>query len=313
MTIQVAVGVLKNAQGEVLLAQRAANSHQGGLWEFPGGKIEPGEQVEQALQRELHEELGVRVEHCRPLIHVSHRYRDREVALDTWLIEGWEGEPYGKEGQPLAWVLPERLSDWPMPEADKPILRALDLPDRYVITPPGCDNPALFLQQLRRVLESGVSLVQFRVFGLPEQELEKLAADACLLCNEYGARMLLNGSMALATQIGAHGLHLDRRRLQSLNTRDTYPDLLLAASCHNVQELQSAQAAGVDFAVLSPVLPTLSHPDAEILGWDGFGSLCRDVSVPVYALGGMTAEMLEQSWARGAQGIAGIRGLWPSI
>lgn len=313
MAIHVAAGVLKNTRGKVLLAQRAAASHQGGLWEFPGGKIEPGEQVEAALHRELQEELGVHIERCRPLIRISHNYGDREVILHTWLVEQWRGEPYGKEGQPLTWVAPAELADWPMPAADKPIIRALDLPDRYLITPPGCDDPATFLQQLQLALGSGVSLLQFRVFGLPARELEHLAAKANMLCEEYSARMLLNGPMELAQKIGAQGVHLDRRHLLALGEQDKRPDLLLGASCHNDQELQRAQDSGVDFAVLSPVRPTMSHPDAETLGWSGFNKLCRDVSIPVYALGGMSPAMLEQSWVQGAQGIAGIRGLWPGI
>lgn len=310
--IHVAVGVLKSLTGEVLLAQRAADSHQGGLWEFPGGKVEPGEQVAQALRRELYEELGVQVEGCRPLIRVSHRYADREVVLDTWLVEQWQGEPHGKEGQPLSWVLPAELSSWPMPEADKPILRALDLPAEYLITPPSVENPELFLQQLKQALASGVSLLQFRVFGLKEEQLEHLATKAVSLCEAHAARMLLNGSVELARRIGAHGVHLDRRRLAALGDRKAYLGLLLAASCHNALELQQAQLSGMDFVVLSPVLPTQSHPDAEVLGWERFGDLCAEVSLPVYALGGMAADHLEQSWAQGAQGVAGIRRLWPT-
>jgi len=312
-TVHVAAGVLLDSQGKVLLAQRAAESHQGGLWEFPGGKLEAGEQVRQALSRELQEELGIQVRQYRPLIRVTHRYADRTVTLDTWLVTEWDNEPDGREGQPLAWVPRERLSDWPMPAADKPILQALNLPDSYLITPPACENLSLFLRQLHQALETGISMVQFRVFGLQNPQLEVLAGKARALCDEYGARMLLNGPLELARKIGAHGLHLDRRRLSVLNDRKEYEGLLLAASCHDAGELQQAQSAGVDFAVLSPVLPTQSHPDAEVLGWEGFGGLCHDISIPVYALGGMTPALLELSWLHGAQGIAGIRGLWPSI
>ncbi len=303
--------MLKNPEGEVLLARRPAGSHQGGLWEFPGGKIEPGETAQQALARELLEELGVRVEKCRPLIRVSHCYQDRTVVLDTWLVSRWQGEPRGNEGQPLSWVPPQELCSRPMPAADKPVLGALDLPDIYLITPPAVENREHFLAQLERALKSGLSLLQFRVFGLEAKRLEHLAREACLLCKEHDARMMLNGSAALAQKIGAHGLHLDRRRLLSSDCRGDYPDLLLSASCHDARELQQAESLGVNFAVLSPVLPTLSHPDAEVLDWDGFSKLCRNASIPLYALGGMSAAMLEQSWVQGAQGIAGIRGLWP--
>ncbi len=296
-----------------MLALRSPGSHQGGLWEFPGGKIEPGEQPRQALQRELREELGVEVEKCRPLIRVSHRYPDRKVVLDAWLVSQWRGELHGKEGQPLSWVLPHELHRWPMPAADKPILNALNLPDTYLITPPGVESRERFLRQLEKVLESGISLLQFRVFGLEDRQLEQLAREACLLCQEHDARMMLNGSVVLARKTGAHGVHLDRRRLLSSCSRKDYPDLLLAASCHDARELQQAQHLGVDFAVLSPVLPTMSHPDAEVLGWGRFQELCAEVSIPVYALGGMSVDLLQQSWVRGAQGIAGIRSLWPGL
>jgi thiamine monophosphate synthase len=87
----------------------------------------------------------------------------------------------------------------------------------------------------------------------------------------------------------------------------------LSASCHDAQELQQAENLGLDFVVLSPVLPTRSHPDAEVLGWQKFSQLCEQISLPVYALGGMSTELMPKSWMHGAQGIAGIRGLWPSI
>ena len=310
--VHVAAGVLQNTKGEVLLAQRALGSHQGGLWEFPGGKIESGEQAEETLQRELEEELGVQLKQYRPLIRVSHRYEDRKVILYTWLVSQWQGEPYGREGQSLSWVLPAELPDWPMPEADKPILLALDLPDRYLITPPSVNDPDLFLRQLRKALTSGVSLLQFRVFGLEEPQLVNLALESRLLCEEQGVRMLLNGPVGLARKIGAHGVHLDRRRLAAFDTLGDLTGLLLAASCHNAQELRQAQGCGIDFAVLSPVLPTQSHPDAKILGWKVFSDLCAHVSMPVYALGGMSADLIHKSWLHGAQGVAGIRGLWPN-
>ncbi len=310
-SIHVAVGVLQNTQGQVLLAQRAAKAHQGGLWEFPGGKLEPGEDVKTALFRELREELGVDLEVARPLIRVSHCYADRKVILDTWLVTRWQGEAYGKEGQPLVWVSPGELNDWDLPAADVPILQALALPDTYLITPPQVENSQGFLQQLEHCLQAGISLVQFRVFGLPPQQLRQLATDAASLCKKYSARMLVNGSLQLASESGAHGVHLDRRKLAMLENRESFSGLLLSASCHNEHELQQAEKLGLDFAVLSPVLPTQSHPDAEVLGWDGFAQLRRQVSLPVYALGGMSADLLSKSWEQGAQGIAGIRGLWP--
>ena len=87
--VHVAVGVVRNPQGNILIAKRPAHAHQGDLWEFPGGKVERGESLQQALQRELHEELGIDVTHARPLIRIPHSYPDKQVLLDVWLIEGF--------------------------------------------------------------------------------------------------------------------------------------------------------------------------------------------------------------------------------
>jgi len=309
--VHVAAGVLRRADGRVLLARRRAGSHQGGLWEFPGGKVEPGESVRQALARELNEELGIVIRDFRPLIRVAHGYEDREVLLDTWLITAWQGEPRGRENQPLSWVPVNELAQWPMPAADRPIVSAIGLPHIYLITPPSVPDAGVFLDDLRAALAGGISLVQFRVFGLEDHALADLALASRRLCDRYGARMLVNGPRELAEQAGAHGLHLDRRRLRAMSSRDEYPGLLLGASCHDAGELAMARDKGVDFALLSPVLPTRSHPDAEVLGWERFSELVDGLPLPVYALGGMKPSLLEQGWRAGAQGIAGIRGLWP--
>ncbi len=309
--VHVAAGVLRRADGKVLIARRSRNSHQGGLWEFPGGKVEPGESASRALTRELNEELGIRIRDFRPLIKVSHAYRDREVLLDTWLVTGWQGEPRGMENQPLDWVSVGELRKRPMPAADRPVVSAVSLPPVYLITPPAVTDTGVFLDDLRTALDNGVSLVQFRVFGLEGPALESLALAATRLCEAHGAGLLVNGSRELAESVGARGVHLDRRALASMRSREEYGELLLGASCHDARELALARDRGVDFALLSPVLPTRSHPDAEVLGWERFSALVDGLPLPVYALGGMTPSMLEQSWQAGAQGIAGIRGLWP--
>ncbi len=125
MDIQVAAGVLVNAQGGVLIAQRLPGTHMAGRWEFPGGKLEAGEAPRQGLDRELHEELGIRVQAAQPLLRLSHRYADRHVHLDVWLVTEFVGEPKSLEGQALQWVLPEQLHTIDLLEADAPIIDAL--------------------------------------------------------------------------------------------------------------------------------------------------------------------------------------------
>ena len=122
--VHVAVGVLRNEAGEILISYRHPDLHQGGLWEFPGGKVESGETVQQALARELHEELGISIGPCEALIEVVHDYSDKAVLLDVWLIQSFEGEPRGREGQALAWCPPDRLEDYDFPAANDPIAAA---------------------------------------------------------------------------------------------------------------------------------------------------------------------------------------------
>ena len=310
--IEVAAGALQDAAGRVLLACRPEGVHQGGLWEFPGGKVEPGESVRQALARELEEELGIDIKACRPLIRVRHRYADRHVVLDTWLVSAWRGEPRGREGQPLQWTVPQEIDPASMPAADQPILKALSLPSRYVITPPQVENPSTFLGQLESTLDLGAKLVQFRVFGLEMPRWRQLVREADRACREAGATLLLNASLQETLALGVQGLHLNRQWLMRMNSLEEARGLLVGASCHDDRELRKAQALGVDFAVLSPVLPTASHPEARPLGWEGFTSLVQDANLPVYALGGMQPGMVERAWHHGAQGIAGISGLWKS-
>jgi len=125
--VHVAVGVIRNPLGDILIARRANGAHQGGLWEFPGGKVEAGEGVSEALARELHEELGIYIElaSCRSLIEINHDYSDKTVFLDVWLVTKFSGEAVGREGQPLRWVSPKSLSDYVFPAANVAIVEAI--------------------------------------------------------------------------------------------------------------------------------------------------------------------------------------------
>ncbi len=308
--IHVAAAALIDDRDRVLLARRPVDAHQGGLWEFPGGKREAGESVAEALRRELHEELGIVLQRHRPLIRVHHQYADRSVLLDVHRVTAWQGQPVGRQGQPLAWVLPDELDDYPMPAADVPIVSALRLPPVYLITPPKIADQTAFLHALERSVADGIRLVQLRLFDIDDATLLQIGRAACALCHAGQARVLLNGSPEAAAAIGADGVHLNRRALYLHPQRPIEATQLLAASCHNPQDLAQAAGLGADFALLSPVLPTRSHPDADPLGWERFAGWVDDARLPVFALGGMHPDLLEAAWRHGAQGIAGIRGLW---
>jgi 8-oxo-dGTP diphosphatase len=309
-SVHVAVGVVVNEGGNVLICRRPAHVPQGGLWEFPGGKVEPGENARTALTRELHEELGITPRSAHPLLRVHHAYPDQRVLLDVWRVTAFAGHPHGREGQPMAWVHREALVSREFPAANRPIISAVRLPSLYLITPePGRDIER-FLGRLEDSLAGGVRLVQLRAKQLDVTRFNALATAAQTLCHQHGARLLLNTSLEWASALHADGVHLPARRLLQLNERPVNSEQWVAASCHNPQELQHACRLGLDFAVLSPVLPTTSHPTAASLGWPAFQRLVEEATLPVFALGGMQLHHLETAWRHGAQGIAAMSALW---
>lgn len=302
--------MIEDDAGRILLTRRAQHLHQGGLWEFPGGKLKSGEDTAQALRREIHEELGIEVLVHRPLIRISHAYPDRTVLLDVQRVTNWRGEPRGMEGQPLSWVAPEALSDYPLPAADGPIVAAIRLPDQYLITPAELTDEEILLNHLTLRLQAGIRLLQLRLPRLAPDRYQMLAQRIATLCRRYSARLMLNAPASWVEACGADGVHLSARRLLACERRPLPANLWLAASCHDRQQLRHAARIGVDFAVLSPVLATASHPEAVPLGWARFQALVKEVAFPVYALGGMAPGMRDRAWSRGAQGVAAIRGLW---
>lgn len=303
--LHVAAAVIRAADGRILIARRAKNAHQGGLWEFPGGKLEAGESAEQALVRELWEEVGIRVERATPLIKIRHRYPDLLVLLDVWSVEAFSGEAKGCEGQVIRWVEPERLLDYRFPAANVPIVNAARLPAYYAIVEAA--DPQRILADLQKLLANGIGLIQLRSKALPAGLRAEVVERALALCRTRQAKLLLNSAWADTMALQADGLHLTSADLLACRQRPA-GYAWLAASCHTVDELQHAERLGVDFAVLAPVLPTRSHPDAEPLGWQRFAELVDSTVLPVYALGGMQLDDLAQARLSGAQGIAGISG-----
>lgn len=303
--VHVAVGVVSDAAGNILLARRPDHLHQGGLWEFPGGKVESGEQITAALARELHEEIGIVVTGARPLIRIHHDYGDRHVLLNVWRVTTWDGDVHGREGQPVAWVAPEALSERPMPVANLPIVAAARLPDFYAVTP----EPVSAEETLARLgawFRNGVTLAQLRAKRMTPDTYAALAQRAVALAREHGATLLLNAPPELAVSLRAGGVHLTSARLMALRERPLPAEMWVAASCHCREELEHAERIGADFAVLGPVLLTRSHPGAPALGWERFHELTERAKLPVYALGGLGMGDLPRAWSGGAQGVAAL-------
>ncbi len=308
--VHVAVGVIYNHRGEVLVSRRPAHVHQGGLWEFPGGKVEPGEGRWQALQRELREELDIEPTAGRPLIEVLHSYPEYRVRLDVWAVQAFCGEPRGREGQSVRWLPVAQLTSEQFPAANRAIINAVRLPTVYAVSAEPGDDPAGYLRTLEVLLTAGVRLVQLRAKTLDEGAYRTLARQALALCRARGAALVLNGPPEWVEALGADGVHLTSGRLMAAPSRPLGPDKWVAASCHTAEEVAHACRIGVDFIVVSPVLPTGSHPGREALGWAGLKALTAVSTVPVFALGGLSPEDRRSAYEQGAQGVAGISSLW---
>ncbi|SDQ98011.1 8-oxo-dGTP diphosphatase [Pseudoxanthomonas sp. CF385] len=309
-SIHVMAAVITDARGRILLARRTEGRDLAGRWEFPGGKREPGESPEDALVRELREELGIEAQVGEHLISVPQQYPDKRLRLEVRHLTGWKGTPRGHEGQALAWVAPDKLMRYAMPPADRPVVAALLHPDRYLVTPEPTDVAA-WLTSLGRALAQGVRRVQVRARSLSGDAWESLARQAVARCQAAGAEVLLNGDIDLARTLGV-GVHLRASQLADLVFRPLPEDTLVAASCHTAAELRQAEALACDFAVVGSVFPTETHPGGDPLGWPGFAGLRENVSLPMYAIGGLQAADIPSARQQGAQGIAAIRGLWPA-
>lgn len=306
--LHVAVGVIRNDLGQVLIARRAAHVDQGDLWEFPGGKLEYGETAKQALCRELHEELNLKVMEASPLIRVRHAYPERHVLLDVWQVDQFEGSPIGMQGQPIRWVLPDELSRFSFPAANRPIVVAARLPDRYAILDDEAGNDAVLRERLHHLVSHGISLIQLRARRLGMRQYEALAQYAAEYCRTQRVTLLMNADPGWVSGTSSAGVHLTAQRLMDLRERPLDEAHWVAASCHNLSELRQAERIGVDLAVLGPVQPTPTHPHSAPLGWQTFAELADQVNIPIFALGGLSPNDIDLAKAHGAQGVAGIRG-----
>lgn len=326
--IHVAVALVCRGD-DVLIARRPAGRHQGGLLEFPGGKVEAGETVRDALVRELAEEVAISADpvRMRPLIQIRHDYGDKQVLLDVWKVPAFKGVPQGLEGQPVRWMARGDLQDEDFPAANRPIIRALRLPAEWLITGP-CEDPRALAARLENALprQSACGLV-LRQPGLSRTAYLGLAEVTLDLCHTHGIAMMLHGDPGLLEALpAAAGVHLSQRAARDYTSRDRVTcdysardqggvgplgkGKWLGISCHSPEELAQAADAGADYAFLSPVLSTASHPGQPGLGWQRFATWVAGAVLPVYGLGGMRSTDIERSQQCGGQGVAGIGHWW---
>jgi 8-oxo-dGTP diphosphatase len=294
--------------GEYLLAQRPPGKAYAGYWEFPGGKVEPGETHLAALKREIAEELGIEVLAATPWLTRRHVYEHASVELHFFRVTAWRGEPRGLDGQRFEFQHPGSESVGPMLPANGPLLRAMALPTAYAITDATRLGAGRMLERLDAALAQGLRLVQIREKSLPAAALGEFCRAVLSRCRAARARVLINGDIDLAHALGADGVHLPSALMMSLAQRPEFG--LVGASVHTADELSQAQRLDCDFAVLGPVLPTASHPHAVPLGWDGFTRIAALSALPVFALGGLAPEHAPLAWANGAHGLAMLSAAW---
>jgi 8-oxo-dGTP diphosphatase len=297
--LDVVAAIMRDADGRVLLARRPEHKHQGGRWEFPGGKVEQGEALDHALARELDEELGIQVQTCQPFMTVDHHYPDLHVRLHFREVLGWQGAPHGCEGQAVEWFAIEQLAALEFPAANRPVVKALQLSDFVLVLPDvlpddinvrldaaiqrGCR--VIYLRSTRHVSEQAIALVQ--------------------RCRQQGALTLVRNDLALMHALGADGLHLSAAVAREMATRPAVKWLSLA--CHDEEEIATAARLRADMLLLSPVNLTSTHPQATALGWQQFSALATGQPCAVYALGGVGPDDLLIARQHGARGVAGIR------
>ncbi len=308
-SVHVAVALIKNTENEMLVSLRPEHVHQGGLWEFPGGKVEANETVLSALKREVTEELGLEVLNAQPYKTIRYAYTDKNVLLDIWLVTSFSGDAHGREGQEIKWQPIDKLHELQFPAANRGIVNAMQLPDRYMITGQFNDQQD-FLNRLEKSLQCGISLLQLRSKSLSNEQLCNLVKCALPVCHQYQAKLLVNCDLETFNLTEADGLHLSSNHLYSIKQRPFDHTRWLSVSCHTAEDIQQAMQIEADMILLSPVKETTSHPGVAGIGWHVFAEMTQALDIPVYALGGMTETDLPDAKQNGAQGIAAISSFW---
>ena len=302
--IEVVVGVIRNNSKEIFITKRMKNQCMSGYWELPGGKVENGEKHSSAIERELYEEIGIKIEKCSLFQTIQQQYPGKTINLSVYVIEKYSGTPVGKEGQDYLWSSIDKLEKYKLLPTMWKIFKRLSLPTCYWITPDNHQSNFVLEQCNQRIVE-GVKIIQLRSKSqLKEAYIEKFYK----LCQLNQSKLILN-MPHISFDEPCDGWHLTSNKLMSSSKKQFPDDKLIGASAHNMKEVMQAEKILVDYVSLSPINKTLSHPETEPLGWERASQIISQCQIPVYLLGGMEKDFMEKALIIGAQGIAGIRGL----
>ena len=307
MNIEASVGIIFNESFQLLMAERPQSKTWSGWWEFPGGKIESGETPLEALKRELKEEIGISVIDAEKWIVRKYAYEDYEVILHFYKVTQWSGNIEAKEEQKISWVLPDNNVVSPILPANDLIFKAISLPDIYAITN-AYEYSGNFLNKVEQQLNNGLGLIQIREKAISKNAFIELTKEIIQMAGNFDAKVMINSDINLAYKLNADGVHLNSSLLNSLS--EIPKDLIVSASCHSARDIEKAMTMDVSFVVLSPVQKTQSHPNTTPIGWDDFSKITQNYSIPIYALGGMKQDDIENAFNAGAIGIASQRAIW---
>jgi mutator protein MutT len=292
--IHVIAGAMSDAQGRILIAQRPRGRHMAGRWEFPGGKLDPGEDPFDGLKRELAEELGVVVREAKPLIRLHHAYPERRVLLDVWQVLAYDGEPQPLDAQALAWARPDELPKHDILEADRAIVTALRLPRlaRVIGTP-------------KELLSLKSVAAQTLLWTLPDDGDDGIDEESVQVARGAGHRVFVMGpdvdAIRAAATARCDGVVLDWHG-QSLHV-DRSGAFLVGVHCEDAAAAAEAVAEGAHFLLLAPEAGPLPLRPLE--------ALCGSVGRPVFAGWYPDARRLDALQQLGAHGCAIKRGQSP--
>ena len=311
--VHVVIGIIQNSNRHVLVSKRNAESHLGGLLEFPGGKVEKNESPIEALARELKEELNIESIECEPLIQIPYCYPDRNVLLDAYLVKKFTGKVVANEGQELFWQSIDILDADDFPAANHGVFQALKLPKLIFVTP-DCSQDDSFLKKFKEIVNRPtINVIQLRAHSLNDQEYYSLAQKCVDLCGKRNIKLILNRNEKLVHESNADGMHLTSKKLLSLKKRPLTKNYLLGASCHNLQEIEHANELKLDYIFIGPVLEKHQIKACKILKWGEFAKLSKFSQIPSYAIGGLSNTDIETSIRLGGQGVAAIRSVWSLV
>ncbi|WPE17933.1 Nudix family hydrolase [Candidatus Thioglobus autotrophicus] len=302
-TIKAVVGVLQNSANEILIAKRQAHQFMSGFWELPGGKIEPNESEQQAIIRELKEELGIIVTDLSIHQTMVYQYTDRIVELSIYTINQYQNTPEGIEGQEIVWTNIKDLSQYKLLPTMTAFINSITLPNKYWITPSSNHQSEAWTRKFDEKLKQGISLIQLR--GKVDIN-SNFIAELYNKCAQNNVKLLLNIPNKTFNESYCDGWHLTTSEMLKIHNRPCANDKILGVSTHDLTEALKAQEIGADFVVISPVQATQTHPDTTPIGWGAAGEVVKKLNIPVYFLGGMTINDLNKTLKLGAQGIAGV-------